>query len=72
MKSSKTFDIILFVLLTEFSFGQDVERKEIFGQIFEQSTFALGGVNIINSTTKTAKVSDAEGVFSIAACYYPS
>ncbi|TDO97665.1 hypothetical protein EV145_10918 [Flavobacterium sp. 245] len=49
----------------QFSFGQNLVRKEILGQIFEQST-TVDGVNIINTTSHVAKVSGGNGAFSIA------
>ncbi|WP_167443879.1 carboxypeptidase-like regulatory domain-containing protein [Flavobacterium cutihirudinis] len=66
MKSNSTFNIILFLVLTEFGYGQDVDRKEILGEIFEGS-ISIEGVNIINTTSQIAKVSDVNGVFSIPA-----
>jgi hypothetical protein len=44
--------------------GQNKVSKEIFGQIFEQST-SVEGVNIINNNTQVATVSDVNGMFSI-------
>ncbi|HEX8017473.1 MAG TPA: carboxypeptidase-like regulatory domain-containing protein [Flavobacterium sp.] len=44
--------------------GQNKVSKEIFGQIFEQST-SVEGVNIINNNTQIATVSDVNGMFSI-------
>ncbi|TDO97664.1 carboxypeptidase-like protein [Flavobacterium sp. 245] len=49
----------------QFSFGQNFVRKEILGQIFEQST-SVDGVNIINNTTQVSTISDVNGMFSIA------
>ncbi|WP_230392515.1 carboxypeptidase-like regulatory domain-containing protein [Flavobacterium sp. LC2016-01] len=40
-------------------------RKEILGQILEQST-SVDGVNIINNTTQVSTISDVNGMFSIA------
>ncbi|WP_235832320.1 carboxypeptidase-like regulatory domain-containing protein [Flavobacterium zhairuonense] len=40
-------------------------RKEMLGQIFEQST-SVDGVNIVNNTTQVSTISDANGMFSIA------
>lgn len=50
--------------MTQISFGQTDGIKEIFGQIFEQST-SVEGVNVINNTTQVTAVSDANGMFSI-------
>lgn len=49
----------------QFGFGQNLVRKEILGQIFEQST-SVDGVNIINNTTQVSTISDVNGMFSIA------
>lgn len=49
----------------QFGFGQNLVRKEMLGQIFEQST-SVDGVNIINNTTQVSTVSDVNGMFSIA------
>ncbi|WP_243739276.1 carboxypeptidase-like regulatory domain-containing protein [Flavobacterium sp. 245] len=65
MKSNNTLYIILFLFLMQFSFGQNFVRKEILGQIFEQST-SVDGVNIINNTTQVSTISDVNGMFSIA------
>lgn len=64
MKSNNTLHIILFLVLAEFSYGQDVDRKEILGEIFEGSVF-IEGVNVINANSQIAKVSDRNGMFSI-------
>ncbi|MTH16271.1 hypothetical protein GKZ88_11880 [Flavobacterium sp. LC2016-01] len=65
MKSNNTLYIILFLLLAQFGFGQNLVRKEILGQILEQST-SVDGVNIINNTTQVSTISDVNGMFSIA------
>ncbi|MDQ6472578.1 carboxypeptidase-like regulatory domain-containing protein [Flavobacterium sp. LHD-80] len=65
MKSNNTINIILFLLLAQFGFGQNLVRKEILGQILEQST-SVDGVNIINNTTQVSTISDVNGMFSIA------
>ncbi|KAF2510279.1 hypothetical protein EYY60_11085 [Flavobacterium zhairuonense] len=49
----------------QFGFGQNLVRKEMLGQIFEQST-SVDGVNIVNNTTQVSTISDANGMFSIA------
>lgn len=64
MKSNNTLHIILFLILAEFSYGQDVDRKEILGEIFEGSV-SIEGVNVINANSQIAKVSDRNGMFSI-------
>ena len=64
MKSNNTLHIILFLVLAEFSYGQDVDRKEILGEIFEGSV-SIEGVNVINANSQIAKVSDRNGMFSI-------
>jgi hypothetical protein len=56
--------LILILILTQVSFGQNTASKEILGQIFEQST-SVEGVNIINNTTQIATISDVNGMFSI-------
>ncbi|SMO62489.1 CarboxypepD_reg-like domain-containing protein [Flavobacterium resistens] len=53
------------MFLIQFGFGQNLVRKEILGQIFEQST-SVDGVNIINNTTQVSTISDVNGMFSIA------
>ncbi|WP_035652072.1 carboxypeptidase-like regulatory domain-containing protein [Flavobacterium sp. ASV13] len=65
MKSNNTLHIIFFLFLIQFGFGQNLVRKEILGQIFEQST-SVDGVNIINNTTQVSTISDVNGTFSIA------
>jgi len=49
----------------QFGFGQNLVRKEMLGQILEQST-SVDGVNIVNNTTQVSTISDANGMFSIA------
>lgn len=56
--------LILILILTQVSFGQNTASKEILGQILEQST-SVEGVNIVNNTTQMATISDANGMFSI-------
>ncbi|WP_426486316.1 carboxypeptidase-like regulatory domain-containing protein [Flavobacterium sp. 2] len=65
MKSNNTLHIIFFLFLIQFGFGQNLVRKEMLGQIFEQST-SVDGVNIINNTTQVSTISDVNGMFSIA------
>ncbi|KAF2327256.1 carboxypeptidase-like regulatory domain-containing protein [Flavobacterium daemonense] len=65
MKLSSFLNIALFLLLAQFGFGQNLVRKEVIGQILEQST-SVDGVNIINNTTQVSTVSDENGMFSIA------
>ncbi|MHC0442054.1 carboxypeptidase-like regulatory domain-containing protein [Flavobacterium sp. 3-210] len=65
MKSNNTLHIIFFLFLMQFGFGQNLIRKEILGQIFEQST-SVDGVNIINNATQVSTISDVNGMFSIA------
>jgi len=61
---NKITGIVLFLFVSQISFGQAVGIKEIQGQIFEQST-SVDGVNIINNNTQVATVSDVNGLFSI-------
>nr|WP_315245275.1 carboxypeptidase-like regulatory domain-containing protein [uncultured Flavobacterium sp.] len=63
MKTNNTLYIILFFFV-QICLGQNKVSKEIFGQIFEQST-SVEGVNIINNNTQIATVSDVNGMFSI-------
>lgn len=56
--------IVVFLILTQVSFGQVFVSKEILGQTFEQST-AIEGINIINNNTQHTTVSDKNGMFSI-------
>jgi hypothetical protein len=56
--------LILILILTQVSFGQNTASKEILGQVLEQST-AVEGVNIVNNTTQIATISDVNGMFSI-------
>jgi hypothetical protein len=65
VKLSNTVYIILFLFLAQLGFGQNLIRKEILGQILEQST-SVDGVNIINNTTQVSTISDVNGMFSIA------
>lgn len=64
MKINNTL-LFLFFLAVQITFGQKAVSKEIFGQIFEQST-SVEGVNIINNNTQITTVSDVNGMFSIA------
>lgn len=64
MKTNNTLYIILFFFV-QICLGQNKVSKEIFGQIFEQST-SVEGVNIINNNTQITTVSDVNGMFSIA------
>ncbi|MFW0738513.1 MULTISPECIES: carboxypeptidase-like regulatory domain-containing protein [unclassified Flavobacterium] len=63
MKINKIIYIAL-LLLVQLGFTQNKTSKEIFGQIFEQST-SVDAVNIINNATQVTAVSDANGMFSI-------
>ena len=63
MKTNNTLYIILFFFV-QICLGQNKVSKEIFGQIFEQST-SVEGVNIINNNTQITTVSDVNGMFSI-------
>lgn len=63
MKINNTL-LFLFFLAVQITFGQKAVSKEIFGQIFEQST-SVEGVNIINNNTQITTVSDVNGMFSI-------
>ncbi|WP_264536345.1 carboxypeptidase-like regulatory domain-containing protein [Flavobacterium sp. N1736] len=63
---TNNFLLILFLWITQISFGQTTGAKEILGQVFEQST-SVEGVNIINNTTQVTTVSDVNGMFSIVA-----
>ncbi|CAA9197334.1 hypothetical protein FLACOL7796_01623 [Flavobacterium collinsii] len=55
---------IALLLFVQLGFTQNKTSKEIFGQIFEQST-SVDAVNIINNATQVTAVSDANGLFSI-------
>ncbi|CAI2766769.1 conserved protein of unknown function [Flavobacterium collinsii] len=55
---------IALLLFVQLGFTQNKTSKEIFGQIFEQST-SVDAVNIINNATQVTSVSDANGLFSI-------
>jgi hypothetical protein len=57
--------LILILILTQISFGQNTASKEILGQIVEKTT-SVDGVNIINNTTQVSTVSDSNGMFSIS------
>nr|WP_294922656.1 carboxypeptidase-like regulatory domain-containing protein [uncultured Flavobacterium sp.] len=61
---NKITGIVLFLFVSQISFGQAVSIKEIQGQIFEQPT-SVDGVNIINNNTQVTTVSDVNGMFSI-------
>ncbi|WP_263362770.1 carboxypeptidase-like regulatory domain-containing protein [Flavobacterium collinsii] len=63
MKINKIIYIAL-LLFVQLGFTQNKTSKEIFGQIFEQST-SVDAVNIINNATQVTSVSDANGLFSI-------
>ncbi|MFH6989011.1 carboxypeptidase-like regulatory domain-containing protein [Flavobacterium collinsii] len=63
MKINKIIYIAL-LLFVQLGFTQNKTSKEIFGQIFEQST-SVDAVNIINNATQVTAVSDANGLFSI-------
>ncbi|OOV20809.1 carboxypeptidase-like regulatory domain-containing protein [Flavobacterium sp. LM4] len=63
MKTNNTLYIILFFFV-QICLGQNKVSREIFGQIFEQST-SVEGVNIINNNTQITTVSDVNGMFSI-------
>lgn len=64
MKINNIVYIALLFLFAQIGFAQKIVSKEIFGQIFEQST-SVEAVNIINNNTQVTAVSDANGMFSI-------
>ncbi|MBA0884530.1 carboxypeptidase-like regulatory domain-containing protein [Flavobacterium undicola] len=61
MKTNNTFYLLL-LLLCQIVFGQDYDRKEIYGIIRVDST-SVEGVNIVNETTQKATSSDKNGNF---------
>jgi hypothetical protein len=58
--------LFVFFFLTQITFGQNSDEKEILGKITADS-FAVEGVNIVNSTNQRGTVSDKDGFFSLFA-----
>ena len=56
--------LFVFFFLTQITFGQTKEAKQISGKILAEST-SVEAVNVINNTTQRTTVSDANGLFSI-------
>lgn len=63
MRISNTY-LFVFFFLTQITFGQTKEAKQISGKILAEST-SVEAVNVINNTTQRTTVSDANGLFSI-------
>ena len=65
MKINNTL-LFVFFFLTQITFGQNSNEKEILGKITADS-FAVEGVDILNSTNQRGAVSDRDGFFSLFA-----
>lgn len=65
MRLNRVISIIIFFVFAQIGFGQNNGAKLLMGKVQEQST-PVEGVNIINSTTQAATISDFDGNFSIA------
>ncbi len=65
MRVNRVISIIIFFVFAQIGFGQNNGAKLLMGKVQEQST-PVEGVNIINSTTQAATISDFDGNFSIA------
>jgi hypothetical protein len=63
LKINNTF-LVLLLFIFQISFGQNVNTKEILGQVSEESS-SVEKVNIINNTTQVTTVSDVDGMFSM-------
>lgn len=63
MKKTKHFLIPLFLLMTIFSFAQNVVK----GVVVDSKGVALSGVNILNTTTKKGVSTDFDGNYQIQA-----
>jgi hypothetical protein len=63
LKINNTF-LVLLLFIFQISFGQNVNTKEIIGQVSEESS-SVEKVNIINNTTQVTTVSDVDGMFSM-------
>ncbi len=63
MKTSKTISAVFFLFFAQNNFGQ-TEAKRLYGKVMEMSN-PVEGVNIVNSNTEIAVISDAEGNFAI-------
>ncbi|WP_239455587.1 carboxypeptidase-like regulatory domain-containing protein [Flavobacterium ginsenosidimutans] len=63
MKTSKTISAVFFLFFAQNNFGQ-TEAKRLYGRVMEMSN-PVEGVNIVNSITEIAVISDAEGNFAI-------
>lgn len=63
MKINNTF-LVLLLFFFQIFFGQNINTKEILGQVFEESS-SVEKVNIVNNTTQVTSVSDVDGMFSI-------
>jgi len=63
VKTSKTISAVFFLFFAQNNFGQ-TEAKRLYGKVMEMSN-PVEGVNIVNSNTEIAVISDAEGNFAI-------
>lgn len=63
MKINYTLSLFLF-LLSQIILGQTVTEKQVHGLISADTT-AVEGINIVNSTTNKATISDKNGFFSL-------
>lgn len=57
---------LVFIILTQFVFGQTIQEKELQGKISADST-SVEGVNIVNSSSQKSCSSDKNGLFKLFA-----
>lgn len=65
MKTNNTL-LFFLILLSQIIFGQTVAEKKIQGKIIADS-IGVGGINIVNSSSGKAAISNESGMFSISA-----
>ena len=64
MRTNNYLTLIL-IILTQFSIGQTIKKKELHGKINTDSN-SVEGINIINSSNQKATISDKNGFFTLA------